>query len=182
MASPVIARGNRIMDHWRSTYKADLCFNILLCHVLPPRLIALFRSGIFGRAITKAAPTSKTWRYCYVRCCCICQAREVSCSLVGISVGSIASIFVVSLSVSTSCALIVVQSPASTTSSTTIQGSWYLTLRLRIECDLWVLGMGPTYLGFRDHWEFIAVVSENLRGSANVGVVVLWAWATEYEL
>ena len=72
VTSPVIARGKRIMDHRGSTYKADFSFNILLCHILSPLLIALFRFGIFGRANTKAAPTSKTRRYWYVRCCCIC--------------------------------------------------------------------------------------------------------------
>ena len=65
----------------------------------------------------------------------------------------------------------------STTSSTTIQGSWYLTLRLRIEGDLWSLGSDPTCLCFRGHWELIAVVLEELTGSENVGMVVLWAWA-----
>ena len=72
MTSSVIARGKRIMDHRGSAYKADFSFNILVCHILPPLLIALFRFGIFGRAITKAAPTSKTRRDWYVRCCCIC--------------------------------------------------------------------------------------------------------------
>ena len=72
VTSPVIAWGKRVMDHGGSTYKADFSFNILLRHVLPLPLIALFRFGIFGRAITKAAPISKTRRYWYVRCCCIC--------------------------------------------------------------------------------------------------------------
>ena len=106
----------------------------------------------------------------------------MSCSLVRISVRSIASISITSLSIPTSYALITIRSPASTTTSAAIQGSWYLTLRLRIEGDLWGLGMGPTYLGFRGHWELIEVVLEELTGSGNVRVVVLWAWAIQYEL
>lgn len=67
MASPVIARGNRVVNHRRSTYKADFSFSVVLGLVLPLVLIALFRFGIFGRATTKAASTAKTRRRWYWR-------------------------------------------------------------------------------------------------------------------
>lgn len=70
MASPVIARGNGIVDHRRSTYKADFSFNVILgpIHIRLLVFIALLRFGIFGRAFTKAASTAKTWRWWCGRC------------------------------------------------------------------------------------------------------------------
>lgn len=67
MASPVIARSNRIVNHRRSTYKADFSFSVILSPILPFVLIALFGFGIFGQATTKAASTAKTRRRWYRR-------------------------------------------------------------------------------------------------------------------
>lgn len=63
MTSPVITRGNRVVDHKRSTYKADFSFDFVLRPILLLVLVALFRFGIFGQATTKAASTAGRWWY-----------------------------------------------------------------------------------------------------------------------